>query len=273
MSPVLAAPSGRSAPGRRPVNAGARVARRRGPPAALLALVALAGCSDRLNSIGKEPEFSPPGAAVRPVPAVTPDRRAIATPPAPAPTPSYAVASLWRSGPESLFGDRRAQNVGDIVTVVIEIDDKADISNATDRNRSASENLGVSALVGIPAVLDDALNISTDPAAGISSSSAASGDGTVSRSEKITLRIAVTVVDKLPNGQLVVAGNQEVRVNYELRDLQVAGIVRTEDISRHNEITYDKMAEARISYGGRGQIYDVQQPRYGQQALDIVMPF
>ncbi|MDF2231232.1 flagellar basal body L-ring protein FlgH [Albimonas sp. CAU 1670] len=240
---------------------------------ALGALLLLTACSDRLKNVGKEPEFTAPGAAVRPPPPVTPQRRAIATPPERTPPPNYAVASLWRSGPDSLFGDRRAQSVGDILTVVIEIDDSANISNQSERNRSASEDVSVSALVGLPSLVDNAFGVSTDPAAGIGSSSSSSGDGKVTRNEQITLRIAVTVVDQLPNGHLVVAGNQEVRVNYELRDLQVAGIVRPEDISRRNEITYDKMAEARIAYGGRGQIYDVQQPRYGQQVLDVVMPF
>ena len=242
-------------------------------PLLLIAALLLAGCGDRLNNVGKEPEFTAPGNAVRPPPPVTAQRRAIATPPEPTPPPGYAVASLWRSGPDSLFGDRRAQSVGDILTVVIEIDDEANINNASERNRSASEDVSVSALVGLPSLLDGAFGVNTDPAAGIGSSSTSSGDGSVTRAEEITLRIAVTVVDQLPNGHLVVAGNQEVRVNYELRDLQVAGIVRPEDISRRNEITYDKMAEARIAYGGRGQIYDVQQPRYGQQVVDVLMPF
>ena len=80
-------------------------------------------------------------------------------------------------------------------------------------------------------------------------------------------------MDVLPNGILSIVGSQEIRVNFELRDLQVSGFVRPEDISRQNEITYDKIASARVSYGGRGQISDVQQPRYGQQVLDILLPF
>ena len=239
-----------------------------------LALTALtAGCADRLENIGRAPDFTAPGEAQQPAPPVTPQRVALATPPPKPAPPPYAVASLWRSGPESLFGDRRASTQGDILTVVIEIDDEAQIDNATERNRSNSEDLSVSALFGLPALIDNAFDVPLDPAAGLGSSSSSSGDGSVQRSEQITLRIAATVVDVLPNGHLVVAGNQEVRVNYELRDLQVAGIVRPNDISRKNEITYDKMAEARIAYGGRGQITDVQQPRYGQQVLDVLLPF
>jgi flagellar L-ring protein precursor FlgH len=157
--------------------------------------------------------------------------------------------------------------------VVIEIDDEAEISNATRRSRTSGEDLSVDSLFGAPGLLDDTLGVPLSPGTSIGSSSSAEGDGSVSREEQIALRVAATVVDVLPNGHLVVAGNQEVRVNYELRDLQVAGIVRPEDISRRNEITYDKMAEARIAYGGRGQITDVQQPRYGQQVLDVILPF
>ena len=120
-------------------------------------------------------------------------------------------------------------------------------------------------LILIPVTMADAV--------GVDSSSSSAGKGSVKRNEKLELRVAAAIIDVLPNGVLAISGNQEVRVNYELRDLQVAGIVRPQDISRQNEITYDKMAEARIAYGGRGQIYDVQQPRYGQQVLDIVMPF
>jgi flagellar L-ring protein precursor FlgH len=237
----------------------------------LVAFAALAGCA-RLERVGREPEFTPPGQAQRPVPPVAPSRIAVATPKRDDPPP-YAVASLWRSGPESLFGDRRARDLGDILTVVIEIDDEAEIRNNTRRSRTAEEDLSVSALFGLPTLIDGAFDVPVDPGVGIDSGSSSVGDGSVARNEEITLRIAATVVDVLPNGHLVVAGNQEVRVNYELRDLQVAGIVRPADISRRNEITYDKMAEARIAYGGRGQISDLQQPRYGQQVLDVILPF
>lgn len=240
--------------------------------AAAFALATLAGC-ERLDNVGKAPEFSPPGAPMAPPPPPAPRRVALATPP-PEPQPQgAAAASLWRSGPQSLFGDKRAKRPGDIVTVVIEIDDQASISNATQRSRSGSENMSVSALFGLPAVIEGALNAGTAPGAALDSSSASSGAGTVARNEQITLRVAATVVDLLPNGHMVIAGAQEVRVNYELRDLQVSGIIRPEDVSRRNEITYDRIAEARIAYGGRGQISDVQQPRYGQQIADIILPF
>ncbi len=244
------------------------------PHAALVALVALsavAGCA-RLDRVGRAPDFTPPGKAQQPVPPVAPSRIAVASPPEETPPP-YAMASLWRSGPESLFGDRRARTLGDILTVVIEIDDEAEIRNNTRRSRNAEEDLSVSALFGLPTLIDGAFGVPVDPGVGIGSGSSSVGEGSVARNEEITLRIAATVVDVLPNGHLVVAGNQEVRVNYELRDLQVAGIVRPADISRRNEITYDKMAEARIDYGGRGQISDLQQPRYGQQVLDVILPF
>lgn len=234
--------------------------------------LALAGCG-RMERIGQPPDFTAPGTAERPAPPPTARRIALATPPPDRRGGELSTASLWRSGPASLFGDRRARTFGDILTVVIEIDDEAEIQNGTDRSRSSSEELGASALFGLPSLISGALDLDVNPAVGVESSSSTSGQGAVRRNEQITLRIAATVVDVLPNGHLVVAGNQEVRVNFELRDLQVAGIVRPEDISRRNEITYDKMAEARIAYGGRGQITDMQQPRYGQQVLDVVLPF
>lgn len=184
-------------------------------------------------------------------------------------------ASLWSGGQRSLLGDRRAIKRGDILTVVIEIDDEAEISNSTSRSRSGSEDLGIPDLFGIPQRINDKLpeGATLDNAVTIDSSGSSGGDGSVSRKEELTLRIAAAVTQVLPNGVLAIQGSQEVRVNFELRELLVQGFVRPEDISRQNEITYDKIASARISYGGRGQITDVQQPRYGQQALDMILPF
>lgn len=184
-------------------------------------------------------------------------------------------ASLWTGARGSLLGDRRAMQRGDIMTVVIEIDDQAEISNSSDRSRSASQQAGIPQLLGIPQRIDERLPEGASSAAlvDLNSQSSASGDGTVRRNERLTLRVAVTITDVLPNGVLAIVGQQEVRVNFELRELIVTGYVRPEDITRQNEITYDKIASARISYGGRGQISSMQQPRLGHQVLESILPF
>lgn len=184
-------------------------------------------------------------------------------------------ASLWSGSRQSLLGDRRAVTKGDILTVVIEIDDSAEISNDSERGRTGSESLSVPGLFGLPQRINSQLpdGASLDDAVSISSSGSSSGTGSVKREEKLELRIAATIVNVLPNGVLEIEGVQQVRVNFELRELLVAGFVRPTDISRQNEITYDKIAAARISYGGRGQITSVQQPRYGQRVLDYALPF
>ncbi|MEL7464237.1 MAG: flagellar basal body L-ring protein FlgH [Pseudomonadota bacterium] len=249
----------------------------------LVAAVAMTGCA-RLAAVGSEPDFSPPGSAIA-GPVVAPERIAITAPPTPpaieaargAPALTEASISrspsLWSARRASLLGDRRAQRRGDILTVVIEVDEEASISNATSRARSANEDLSINALLGLPKVVQDALGIDLSQAAQLSSGSGTTGDGSVQRSEQLTLRLAATVVDVLPNGHFAIFGSQEIRVNYELRDLTVRGVIRPEDISRGNEITYDKIADARVGYGGRGVISDVQQPRYGQQVADIILPF
>ena len=184
-------------------------------------------------------------------------------------------ASLWAGGRGSLLGDRRAGQRGDILTVVIEIDDKAEISNSTGRSRSSSEKMGIPSMFGIPQRLDGVLGDDASMADAVNAKSGSSyqGNGSVQRKEELTLRVAATIIGVLPNGVLQIEGSQEVRVNFEIRELVVQGFVRPEDISRQNEITYDKIAGARISYGGRGQITDVQQPRYGQQVADQILPF
>lgn len=251
-------------------------------PVLLVAALAAAACG-RLDHVGKPPSFTPPGQATTDAPPLAPERVALATPgpaesaarfatPASASEP-VRTASLWRSGPSSLLGDRRARTRGDILTVVIEIDEEAQIDNATQRTRAAGEDLSIDALLGLPDLVDDLTGIDLSPGAQVTANSTAAGSGSVSRKEEITLRLAATVTEVLPNGHFVIVGNQEVRVNFELRDLRVQGVVRPEDISRKNEIPLEKIADARVSYGGRGQITDVQQPRYGQQIADIVLPF
>lgn len=238
-------------------------------PLLLCLALGVAGCG-RLDHLGKPPTLSDQRES---------DERAAMVYPG---LPRHAAsrrqadhASLWTSGRRSLLGDRRAMTRGDIMTVVIEIDEEAAISNSTSRSRSGSEGLQAAQLFGLPQRIDEELpdGASMADAVSINSDSASSGDGSVRREEELTLRIAATVTRVLPNGVLQIEGTQEVRVNFELRELLVSGYVRPEDISRRNEITYDKIASARISYGGRGQITDVQQPRYGQQVLDMVLPF
>lgn len=238
---------------------------------ALAALIGLAACD--IGSIGKEPRMTSIGRAAEDAqPILTPDRAALAVPPPQAARYAYQQGSLWNTGPSGLLGDKRARNVGDLLTVVIEIDDKAEMKNTTDRQRSGSEDAGVGAFLGVGNILPPGA-MKLNPNVGINSDSQFNGSGSIKRNEKLELRVAATVVQVLPNGQLVIQGDQEVRVNYELRDLQVTGIVRTEDISRHNEVEYDRIAGARIIYGGRGQVSSAQQPRYGQQVVDRYMPY
>ncbi|WP_375262477.1 flagellar basal body L-ring protein FlgH [Palleronia sp.] len=193
----------------------------------------------------------------------------------PEPLSPAASASLWSGDRASLLGTRRAETRGDIVTVIIEIDDEAEFSNSSDRSRSGSETMAVPNLVGIPQRLGGRLpeGATFDDAVGLTSNSKFKGDGNTTRNERLTLRVAATVTEILPNGSFAIEGRQEVRLNYELRELVVTGFVRPEDISRRNEVLYDKIAAARISYGGRGQITDVQQPRYGQQVAEKLLPF
>jgi flagellar L-ring protein precursor FlgH len=235
----------------------------------LLALLVIPACS-KLGEVGKAPDFSPLEGSYQ--------HHAMYS----TPVPEYAepdgpteASSLWAAQSGSLFGDRRANHRGDILTVVIEIDDKAEISNSSGRSRSGAQSMGIPSLFGIPQRLNERLpdGASMADAVSTSSDSQFSGQGSVKRNEKLTLRVAATVVEELPNGVLRIEGQQEVRVNFEMRELIVTGYVRPTDISRQNEISYDRIAGARIAYGGRGQITDVQQPRYGQQITDTVLPF
>ncbi len=247
--------------------------------AALLASATLSGCSayERLQSIGETPKLT---AIENPVTA--PGYRPVSMP-MPAPEPArFNPNSLWRNGARAFFEDQRARRVGDILTVVIEIDDKAEIGNATNRKRDNSETAGIPKLGGwelsktLEKLLPEGVKLSDVNLADFvraTSDSNSDGEGTIDREEEVTTRIAAVVTQILPNGNMVIEGRQEMRINFEMRELVVAGVVRPEDITATNTIPIAKIAEARVAYGGKGQISDVQQPRYGQQFLDIVLPF
>ena len=183
--------------------------------------------------------------------------------------------SLWRTGSRSFFNDQRASRIGDILTVNIEIDDKAEVSNSSDRTRESSTEAGVSHFFGLEQTVGQLFNNAFDPnnMIGAEASSEHRGSGAINREEKIELTIAAVIVDRLPNGNLVLAGRQEVRINGELRELTVSGIIRPEDVTANNTINHTQIAEARISYGGRGSISAVQRPNWGQRIGDAITPW
>ncbi|MCZ8143230.1 MAG: flagellar basal body L-ring protein FlgH [Acetobacteraceae bacterium] len=241
-------------------------------PILLLAAIGLSACStaERLSRLGQGPEL----AGIE-NPTSDPRWRPV-TMPMPNPgDPPLQNNSLWRQGSRTFLRDQRAAAVGDLVTVLVSIQDEADIANSTNRNRDNSESMGIPNLLGLESSFGRLFPSGFDPSRAVSASSASdvAGAGTLKRSEQINLRVAATVSQVLPNGNLVVVGRQQVRVNQELRDLQVGGIIRPQDIGSDNTVRHDRLAEARIAYGGRGTISDVQRPRYGQELLDILLPF
>ena len=235
----------------------------------IAALAAGCGAADRLKNIGETPALS----AIQD-PTTTAGYRPVQMP-MPIPTQvHYSPNSLWRSGARTFFKDQRARQIGDILTVMVTISDKAEIDNATTRSRSSSDSIGAGGAVGtaIDTILLPA-GVAASNLADISSGSNQAGSGSVDRAEVLQTTVSAVVTQVLPNGNLVIEGRQEIRVNFEVRELIVAGVIRPEDVGANNTIESSKIAEARISYGGRGQITEVQQPRYGSQVLDIILPF
>jgi len=253
----------------------------------LAALLVLPACSaaQRLADVGSAPGMSPIEKVAAPQ-----RQRSISVPIPQRDTAKFEPNSLWRTGARAFFKDQRAARVGDLLTVSINIQDSAQIGNNTARSRGFTEDTGLNSFFGlqnqIPRLFADVSNGEPgSPSAGIvndfnpsdlvnlNSDSTYAGAGSVNRNESIQLEVAAIVTDVLPNGNLVIEGRQEVRVNFEKRELLIAGIVRPEDISSTNIVAHSRIAEARIIYGGRGQITDVQQPRYGAQLYDIIFPF
>ena len=238
---------------------------------ALLATGAIAsGCSsiDRFSQIGESPKLS----AID-NPTAQPGYKPVQMPMPKPETASYNANSLWRNGSRAFFKDQRAARIGDLLTVTVDITDKANIANETQRSRTNKEDSGITDFAGSKLLTGSAAQVLPGRILTTDSTSSSDGKGSVNRQEALQTNVAAVVTQVLPNGNLVVEGKQEIRVNYEIRELIVAGIVRPEDIQSDNTIDSSKIAQARIAYGGRGQITDVQQPRYGQQVMDVILPF
>jgi len=223
--------------------------------------ISLAGCAGDIREIGREPVMTPVGTGL--ITDVQPSASALFLPTR---QPNHQ-SSIWDGGRADIYSDQRATKIGDVVTVQIAINDSASFGNATDRSLNSEVNTGFNWTLTTGNQMNQ-----FNPQLTSSALSSTQGQGTIDRSEKIQLAVAAVVTDVLPNGNLIVSGSQEVRVNYELRLLNVAGIVRPLDISKANTISYDKIAEARISYGGRGRIMEVQQPTLLQQIYDRLKP-
>jgi flagellar L-ring protein precursor FlgH len=240
----------------------------------LLASVALSlgacNTAERLAAAGQQPEQSRilnPAAFQPNVTMPMPGEPAVERPP----------NSLWRPGARAFLSDQRASRVGDILTVTINVADAAQLQNTTARSRANTENAQGTAMLGYEMIWNrlPGQTGSVNPAGLINAGSNTSnqGAGSVNRAESVSMRVAAVVTQVLPNGNLVIQGSQEMRVNFENRVLQIAGVIRPQDVRSDNQVPYDRIAEARISYGGRGQITDVQQPRWGQQVFDAIFPF
>ena len=227
-------------------------------------------------TIGHDPAVGdPPQLKAIENPVQAPEYRPVSLPMPMPESPVHQANSLWRSGARAFFKDQRASVVGDILTVDIQINDTATVNNNTKRTRDNNEDASVSRFFGLETNAVQFLPSQIDPTnlVDIDSDSLTDSTGAMTRNEAITLRIAAIVTQVLPNGNLVIHGSQEVRVNFEVRELSIDGVVRREDISSTNTVNHDQIAEARILYGGRGTLSDIQRPRYGQEVFDIVYPF
>lgn len=235
--------------------------------AVLVTAAGLSACSNPREAFDRDPQLTDMSITGGSIPEATNVQVPMPPPEAPPTYHRAEAASLWERGSGGgFFADQRAARVGDILTIDISIDDRAQLRNATQRERSGSGSASAPSLLGLG-------NLPTGEIIDIDSSFEASGSGSINRRESIELKVAALVVQLLPNGNLVVAGRQEVKVNQEMRELRVAGIIRPQDIRMNNSIPYEKVAEARITYGGQGQLSRQQQRSYGEDVIDVILPY
>jgi flagellar L-ring protein FlgH len=238
---------------------------------ALLSTVAMfgSGCStlEGLKTIGNPPPLSPVS---------DPTTQSGYTPvqmPMPTPTPAtFNPNSLWRNGSRAFFRDQRAHQVGDILTVKVNLNDTAEFQDQTNVQRSATEDSALTGFLG-----SNTITSARAPLPGTllntNSNTQSDATGSINRQDQLVTNVAGVVTQLLPNGNMVIEGKQEIRLNSEMRELLVAGVVRPEDIESDNTIDLSKIAEARLAYGGKGTLTNVQQPPWAQQAAEIILPF
>lgn len=239
---------------------------------AVLVATSISGCNmaTRISEVGDYPEMSKISN-----PQAQPGYRPVNLPmPAPQPVTDNPN-SLWRAGAKAFFKDIRAKDVGDTLTVRLKLDDSAKMQNVTKRKRDDKEAMGIDSIFGYETKLGKFFpkNVDNADLFAFGSKSNTDGDGNIGRSEKLELTFAAMVTQVLPNGSLAILGRQEVRVNFELRELMLLGVVRPQDIEADNSVSHERIAEMRVAYGGRGTLSDLQQPRWGTQIMDILMPF
>jgi flagellar L-ring protein FlgH len=241
-------------------------------PVALLSAVLLSGC-DSFDHIQKPPGLSGPGVESE-IPRTQQTAAAIAAADVP-PLPPAMRGSLWRQGSKTFFRDQRARGVGDLLTIAVNLQEQAEFANQTNLSRATANGMTIPNMFGLGTLIGRIIPglKNTDPTIATTGNDSTQGQGDIKRSENIVVNVAATVVQVYPNKNLEIAGSQEIRLNNELRQLQIRGLVRPEDIRSDNTITSDKVAEARIAYGGRGVSSDLQRPTWGQDVLNRLAPF
>jgi flagellar L-ring protein FlgH len=239
---------------------------------ALLSTVAVLGSScstvDKLKLIGQEPPLSPVDN-----PTTKPGYKPVHMPMPTAQPVTYNPNSLWRNGSRAFFRDQRAHQVGDILTVKVNINDTAEFQDQTHVTRTSTEDSGISNFIGKNTIVNPAASILPGSIITANTDTQSNANGVINRQDQLLTNVAAVVTQLLPNGNMVIEGKQEIRLNSEMRELLVAGVVRPEDIDSDNSIELPKIAEARVAYGGKGTLSNIQQPPWGQQALDILLPF
>jgi flagellar L-ring protein precursor FlgH len=232
--------------------------------------VFLSGCStfDRLVNLGEQPPLS----SIE-NPTSQPGYKPVQMPmPTPQPA-SYNPNSLWRNGSRAFFNDQRAHQVGDILTVKVNINDTAEFQDQTQLTRSTSEDSELTNFVGANTIANPAKAILPGSLLTADGNTQMNGNGTINRQDQLLTNVAAVVTQSLPNGNLVIEGKQEIRLNSEIRELLIAGVVRPEDIESDNTIELPKIAEARVAYGGKGTLTNIQTQPWGQQVTNVALPF
>lgn len=208
-------------------------------------------------------------------PPVNPMARGPLPPPPPQSAPELPTGSLWSNNSGSPFRDIKAARVGDIITITV-----SEVSNATKTAATTTARTkkydGLFNAAGMSAGSTGTANpvgvVKFGPYEGKFGSSF-EGSGSTNRTDSMSAYMTATVVDVLPNGNLIIRGSRWTKTNDEMQQTILEGVVRPNDITRNNTVLSQNIADAKIFVVGKGPVAQHQKPGWFLQVVDFLSPF
>lgn len=189
-------------------------------------------------------------------------------------SPAAQADSLWTDGQSrSMVTDKRAVNLGDILHILVQESNSASKNNSTKTSKKSSLDAKIATFLYSPAASGLLTKQGQMPAIKLNGQTDFDGGGKIDNSERIVARIAVVVVDVLPNGNLLIEGKRQTAFSGETQDIILRGLVRPADIQANNSVFSYNVADASIKFVSKGTVTDSQRKGWFIRVWEKLSPF